>query len=255
MGFEQLAELKKQLAAKARAEQPSTETNSQPEARQKPAGEPGRRGQRPQASGDRASGDRAGKGRPGREHAGRNRADHQRERGLSLADGAGARARPARKPAEPVDPVVLSIGRLQKHFPSTFPKNPAPKLPLKIGIHQDLLAKAKDIGLEEAAITEAVKTWCRGTRYWAAIVEDAPRIDLEGQPAGSVSARDAALARSLENRRKARQAKPKAAEAGAVAAEQKVTDQEVTEQATEQVPAAIEAGINDASAAPAPDAE
>lgn len=251
MGFEQLAELKKQLAAKARAEQPSTETNSQPEARQKPAGEPGRRGQRPQASSDRASGDRAGKGRPGREHAGRNRADHQRERGLSPADGAGARARPARKPAEPVDPVVLSIGRLQKHFPSTFPKNPAPKLPLKIGIHQDLLAKAKDIGLEEAAITEAVKTWCRGTRYWAAIVEDAPRIDLEGQPAGSVSARDAALARSLENRRKARQAKPKAAEAGAVAAEQKVTAQEVTE----QVPAAVEAGINDASTAPAPDAE
>lgn len=250
MGFEQLAELKKQLAAKARAEQPSTETNSQPEARQKPAGEPGRRGQRPQASGDRA-----GKGRPGREHAGRNRADHQRERGLSPADGAGARARPARKPAEPVDPVVLSIGRLQKHFPSTFPKNPAPKLPLKIGIHQDLLAKAKDIGLEEAAITEAVKTWCRGTRYWAAIVEDAPRIDLEGQPAGSVSARDAALARSLENRRKARQAKPKAADAGAVAAEQKVTDQEVTEQATEQVPAAVVAGINDASTAPAPDAE
>lgn len=250
MGFEQLAELKKQLAAKARAEQPSTETNSQPEARQKPAGEPGRRGQRPQASGDRA-----GKGRPGREHAGRNRADHQRERGLSPADGAGARARPARKPAEPVDPVVLSIGRLQKHFPSTFPKNPAPKLPLKIGIHQDLLAKAKDIGLEEAAITEAVKTWCRGTRYWAAIVEDAPRIDLEGQPAGAVSARDAALARSLENRRKARQAKPKAAEAGAVAAEQKVPAQEVTEQATEQVPAAVEAGINDASTAPAPDAE
>lgn len=246
MGFEQLAELKKQLAAKARAEQPSTETNSQPEARQKPAGEPGRRGQRPQASGDRA-----GKGRPGREHAGRNRPDHQRERGLSPADGAGARARPARKPAEPVDPVVLSIGRLQKHFPSTFPKNPAPKLPLKIGIHQDLLAKAKDIGLEEAAITEAVKTWCRGTRYWAAIVEDAPRIDLEGQPAGSVSARDAALARSLENRRKARQAKPKAADAGAVAAEQKVTAQEVTE----QVPAAVEAGINDASTAPAPDAE
>ena len=254
MGFEQLAELKKQLAAKARAEQPSTETNSQPETRQKPAGEPGRRGPRPQAAGDRTSGDRAGKGRPGREHAGRNRPD-QRERGLSPADGAGARARPARKPAEPVDPVVLSIGRLQKHFPSTFPKNPAPKLPLKIGIHQDLLAKAKDIGLEEAAITEAVKTWCRGTRYWAAIVEDAPRIDLEGQPAGTVSARDAALARSLENRRKARQAKPKAADAGVVAAEQKVPAQEVTEQATEEVPAAVEAGINDASTAPAPDAE
>ncbi|MCB5188927.1 ProQ/FinO family protein [Methylobacillus caricis] len=138
MGFEQLAELKKQLAATAKAEHPA-----------KPKGVP-------------------------------------------------------RKPAtaNPVDPVVLAIGRLQKHFPKTFPKNPAPKLPLKIGIYQDLIAKSKEIGLDEATITEAIKTWCRGTRYWASIVENAPRIDLEGNPAGQVTARDASLARSLEARRK-----------------------------------------------------
>ena len=142
MGFEQLAELKKQLTAKAKAERPA-----KPQAKPRPNSAP-------------------------------------------------------RKPETPVDPVVLSIGRLQKHFPKTFPKNPAPKLPLKIGIHQELLAKAKEIGLEEPAITEAVKTWCRGTRYWASIVEGAPRVDLEGNPAGEVNARDAAQARSLEARRK-----------------------------------------------------
>lgn len=150
MGFEQLAELKKQLAAKAKAESPA-----------KPKAKP--------------------------------------------------RAAAPRKPETPVDPVVLSIGRLQRHFPKTFPKNPAPKLPLKIGIHQELLAKAKEIGLEEAAITEAVKTWCRGTRYWASIVEGAPRVDLEGNLAGEVTARDAAQARSLEARRKQpRKPKPEA---------------------------------------------
>lgn len=155
MGFEQLAELKKQLAAKAKTERPA-----------KPQAKP--------------------------------------------------RTAAPRKPEKenPVDPVVLSIGRLQRHFPKTFPKNPAPKLPLKIGIHQELLAKAKEIGLEEAAITDAVKTWCRGTRYWASIVEGAPRVDLEGNPAGEVTARDAAQARSLEARRKQpRKPKPEAAPA------------------------------------------
>ncbi|SNR80744.1 ProP effector [Methylobacillus rhizosphaerae] len=150
MGFEQLAELKKQLAAKAKAERPA-KPQTKPKA-----------------------------------------------------------ATPRRQ--DPVDPVILSIGRLQKHFPKAFPKNPAPKLPLKVGIHEELLAKAKEIGLETAAITEAVKTWCRGTRYWASIVEGAPRVDLEGNTAGEVTARDAAQARSLEARRK-QPRKPKAAAA------------------------------------------
>lgn len=248
MGFEQLAELKKQLAAKAKAEQPSTESNSQPEA--SAAAEPGRRAPR-----NHGAGDRAGKGKPGRERSGR--PQHKRdERGeaRTQASGEANRNRPARKPAEPVDPVVLSIGRLQKHFPVTFPKNPAPKLPLKIGIHQDLLAKAKDLGLEEAAITEAVKTWCRGTRYWASIVEDAPRIDLEGQPAGTVSARDAALARSLENRRKARQAKPKAAHATETStAETTLVAEQANAEITAETQPAVEAVTT--PAAPAPDAE
>lgn len=154
MGFEQLADLKKQLAAKAKAERPA-----KPQAQAKP------------------------------------------------------RSAPRKQQENPVDPVVLTIGRLQKLFPKAFPKNPLPKLPLKIGIHKELLGKASEIGLEEAAITEAVKTWCRGTRYWASIVEGAPRIDLEGNQAGEVTARDAAQARSLEARR--RQPRKPKAEAGA----------------------------------------
>ena len=33
-------------------------------------------------------------------------------------------------PSKPVDPVVHTIGKLQKRFPLAFPKNPAPKVPL-----------------------------------------------------------------------------------------------------------------------------
>jgi ProP effector len=104
-------------------------------------------------------------------------------------------------PAEPVNPVVLAIGRLQKHFPQAFPKNPAPKVPLKLGVHKDLLTQAPQLGLSEAAVIEAIKTWCWGKRYWACLVEDACRIDLAGQEAGRVLATEAARARGLEARR------------------------------------------------------
>ena len=93
-----------------------------------------------------------------------------------------------------VDPVVYAIGRLQKRFPSVFPKSPAPKVPLKIGILEDVLAQAKQLGLSEAEIRDAVSTWCRGSRYWACLTEGATRMDLMGAAAGHVTARDSAFA-------------------------------------------------------------
>ncbi len=113
-----------------------------------------------------------------------------------------AKPTPKHLQTNPVDPVVLTIGRLQKLFPKTFPKNPAPKMPLKIGIHKDLIAKSQEIGIDEAAILEAIKTWCRGTRYWACVTENAQRIDLEGNVVGQVTAKDAALARTQASRRR-----------------------------------------------------
>ncbi len=107
---------------------------------------------------------------------------------------------PARK-SEPVDPVVLIIGQLQKQFPKAFPKNPAPKLAMKIGIHRDLLEQSEQLGVSKKALREAIKTWCWGNRYWAAIVEDAIRVDLNGEEAGRVTKEDAAMARGLEAKR------------------------------------------------------
>lgn len=112
------------------------------------------------------------------------------------------RKRPApAKKAEPVDPVVHTIGKLQKQFPKAFPKNPAPKLPMKIGIHRDLLEQSEQLGISKKALREAIKTWCWGNRYWACIVEDAIRVDLNGDEAGRVTKADAEQARGLEARR------------------------------------------------------
>jgi ProP effector len=106
-------------------------------------------------------------------------------------DTGGSKARQA-----PVDPVVLVIGKLQKRFPATFPKSPAPKIPLKVGILEDVLAHVDQLGLSEAEIRDAISTWCRGSRYWACLTVGATRVDLAGAPAGQVTARDSAFARS-----------------------------------------------------------
>src|SRR5258708_7755794 len=66
--------------------------------------------------------------------------------------------------SKPVDPVLLSIAKLQKRYPRTFPKSPAPKVPLKVGIYRDLLEHREELGLSEAALRDAIKTWCRGSR-------------------------------------------------------------------------------------------
>ncbi|WP_439672950.1 hypothetical protein AEMCBJ_32085 (plasmid) [Cupriavidus necator] len=76
------------------------------------------------------------------------------------------RARPPRareatpaNPAKPVDPVVHAIARLQRRFPLAFPKNPAPKVPLKIGIFEALVTCAQDLSLSEAELREAIRTF------------------------------------------------------------------------------------------------
>ncbi|WP_438390143.1 ProQ/FINO family protein [Caballeronia sp. DA-9] len=106
--------------------------------------------------------------------------------------------------AKPVDPVVVHIGRLQKRFPAAFPKNPAPKVALKIGIFEDLLPHIAELKVSQAELRDAIKIWCRGSRYWTALVENAVRVDLSGAEAGRVSAEDAVRAQKLEESRLAR---------------------------------------------------
>jgi ProP effector len=110
-----------------------------------------------------------------------------------------------------VDAVVLIIGQLQKKFPLAFPKKPAPKVPLKIGIHKDLLGQVEQIGMSENELREAIKTWCRGQRYWDCLVEDAVRVDLDGNAVGLVTKEEAQKMKQLKAK-----AKAKAKKAGVV---------------------------------------
>ena len=182
MGFEQLAALKAQLTKEAKLKKQQERTADTPAPAAKPAGKGAPKTDRPTRP-----------PRPAR---------------------AGAPVRTGEK-TPPVDPVVRVIGTLQKRFPAAFPKNPAPKVPLKVGILADLLAQAAELQLSEAQIRDAVSTWCRGSRYWACLTDGAARVDLSGAPAGTVTARDAAFARNQAKggpggRRKA-QGKPNAA--------------------------------------------
>jgi ProP effector len=137
-----------------------------------------------------------------------------------------------------VDPVVKSIGRLQKRFPIAFPKNPAPKLPLKVGIFEDLVAHAKELSLSEAELRDAIKTWCRGSRYWKCLVEGAARVDLTGAAAGQVSAQEASGAQRLQAHR-ANKGAAKAA-AGAAATDAVAAETAPAESANAAVNAADE---------------
>jgi ProP effector len=113
---------------------------------------------------------------------------------------------------------VHAIGKLQKRFPAAFPKKPEPKLPLKVGIFEDLLPHAEQLGLSEAEIREAIATWCRGSRYWSCLTDGAARVDLTGAPAGTVNARDVAFARNSQRGGPRRPRAEGAAGAGGAAA-------------------------------------
>ncbi|WP_118182970.1 ProQ/FinO family protein [Paraburkholderia phosphatilytica] len=206
MGFEQLAELKKRLEQEARAKRQQSQQKS---------------GEAKRADGNGTAGKGAeGKGAPGKHGAHRpgaskdpradQRARPAKDQHARPAKGAPDQRAAQRQPARPpVDPVVHSIGKLQKRFPTAFPKNPAPKVALKIGILEDLLAQAGELGLNEQEIRDAVSTWCRGSRYWACITDGAPRVDLNGAEVGRVTASEAAFARRRAT------SKPKAAKPAA----------------------------------------
>ncbi|KAA0592982.1 hypothetical protein J2848_005659 [Azospirillum lipoferum] len=83
-------------------------------------------------------------------------------------------------------------------FPACFnqPKSKAPKRPLKIGITADLIAHGvtgeDGQPLSHKRIERVVRDYCLGTKYDAALIPGSTRIDLDGNPAGSVSASHAA---------------------------------------------------------------
>jgi ProP effector len=116
---------------------------------------------------------------------------------------------PQAKPREQ-DPAVAAIWPLQKHFPLAFPVNPAPKVPLKEGIFKDAEQHLELLGLTTEQLKLGISTWCKGSRYWASMVENAPRLDLNGQPAGVVTAGQALYAKQQAARQRGKGRKDRA---------------------------------------------
>ena len=201
MGFEQLAALRDQLAAE-RAAREGHGKNTQ----DKPAKTGKNDTDKPRAvkPAQARENDRA-EGKPRRPH------DDARKKPQGQK-----RPAPQGKPQQPEtprDPLLVAIGRLQHAFPKAFPKKPAPRVALKLGIVEDLYAHAAKLRLTEDEIKAAIAAWCSVGRYWAALGKDAVRVDLNGEPAGTVTAAEAGHASFLarQQRKKAQAAAKPAA--------------------------------------------
>jgi ProP effector len=103
---------------------------------------------------------------------------------------------------------------LAERFPQTFVREGhQPHRPLKVGIAADLVARC--VELERRKLTAALSAYTQRIVYRKAMVAGAARVDLDGNPAGEVSAADAEhaaakLAETLASR-EAEQAAAKAA--------------------------------------------
>ncbi|HEY0296463.1 MAG TPA: ProQ/FINO family protein [Bordetella sp.] len=229
MGFEQLAALRDQLAAERAAREGHTKTAPAKTAKsddKKPRG--------PKPAQARQDGQPAGKPQRAPGAARKGQGQGQRRQ--------APQARP--QPETPRDPLLVAIGRLQQAFPKAFPKKPDPRVALKLGIVEDLYVHAAKLRLSEDDIKAAIAAWCSVGRYWAALTKDAVRVDINGEPSGTVTAAEAGHASFL-----ARQQRKKAqAAAKAAAPTDTPTDTLV------DTPAAAPAGEAPPQAAATPDA-
>jgi ProP effector len=109
--------------------------------------------------------------------------------------------KPAKPPQTSADAAARAVTTLQRHFPHAFPRSPAPKVPLKVGILKDVLAQPVSLGLSERDARNGVKLWCRGHSYWTCLTEGSARVDLAGAITGVVSAAEAEYGTSQEKAR------------------------------------------------------
>ncbi|HVY53243.1 MAG TPA: ProQ/FINO family protein, partial [Gammaproteobacteria bacterium] len=104
----------------------------------------------------------------------------------------------ARKPAafKPawLEYAYYGIELLKAHYPECF-KEPGEIKPLKIGIKQDLvkqLSTREDIVIaDKSCMIKSLSYYVTTLNYFKSVVEGESRLDLNGQPAGQVTAEEA----------------------------------------------------------------
>jgi ProP effector len=91
------------------------------------------------------------------------------------------------------------IARLAELFPAAFSVYEGKRRPLKVGICNEIIAVGT---MEPDELHLALRLYCSSFGYRCAMRAGASRIDLNGEPAGEVTAADAATAEELQQRRK-----------------------------------------------------
>jgi ProP effector len=105
-----------------------------------------------------------------------------------------------RRRAARIASTVLAV--LVEKYPATFTMLESKWVPLKVGIGGDVIANHPE--LKPSQIGQALYWYTHSTDYMAKLIEGADRIDLTGQPAGVVSATEAADALERLNAAQAR---------------------------------------------------
>ena len=89
--------------------------------------------------------------------------------------------------------IDAALARLAEAFPQTFVlEKYRPHWPLKVGIAADIPARCPAV--ERRVLRVALSAYARRVMYLKGLVAGAARVDLDGNPAGEVTARDAEYA-------------------------------------------------------------
>src|SRR6478735_1338913 len=89
--------------------------------------------------------------------------------------------------------IDTALALLTEAFPQTFVlERYRPHRPLKVGIAADIPARCPAV--ERRVLSAALSAYARRVMYLRALVAGAARVDLDGNPAGEVTAGDAEYA-------------------------------------------------------------
>ena len=92
-------------------------------------------------------------------------------------------------------------------FPRCFFRDEARRQPLKVGIHNDVLLALGD-AVTPSELARALQIYVNNRIYQSRLRPGATRIDLNGEPGGTVTVGQAAFARAKERARKEQRLTP-----------------------------------------------
>ena len=147
--------------------------------------------------------------------------------------------------AEQREEAVALITRSAERFPACFAVLERRQRPLKIGIHQDIIAA---VGVAPDELGRALWRYTRSEGYCARLKAGAARIDLDGQAARVVTEDEAKGGQAMLAERRERRAKKRAAAAPAAQTDVRLSVEKLRAAARQRA----HAGMSHALSAPPP---